>query len=236
MDLPELFMDLPELQEKLKNIKSRGYVKSLRCNDTGIGHTLETMLGIEENNLQMPDIGEIELKSQRRHAKSKITLFTLDKGAWLRRQFDIIADYGYLDSQGRMALKQTLIIDMKSRQLTLEIEGEKLQIRHEDGEILAEWFSKELITKFESKMPSLVLVIADTRKSSNNIEEFHYNEAYLLEKPSGRKFIELVKKGRIVVDLRMHQKDKNTVRNHGTGFRIEEKYLKDCFARKEQII
>ena len=42
-----------------------GYVVSLRNGNTGIGYTLETLLGLEENNLKTPDFGDIELKSQR---------------------------------------------------------------------------------------------------------------------------------------------------------------------------
>ena len=58
-------LTLKETSQKLSEIKKRGYVKSLRRGPTGIGYTLETLLGIDENNVSTPDLGEIELKAQR---------------------------------------------------------------------------------------------------------------------------------------------------------------------------
>lgn len=44
-------MTLAELKKKLKNIKALGFVKTHRKGDTGIGKTLEDLLGIKENNM-----------------------------------------------------------------------------------------------------------------------------------------------------------------------------------------
>lgn len=40
-----------------------GFVKTHRAHDTGIGKTLEDILGIKENNLRLPDVGDVELKA-----------------------------------------------------------------------------------------------------------------------------------------------------------------------------
>jgi len=58
-------MDLEYVRIKLSDIKKKGYVKTLRQGPTGIGKTLETLLGIEENNISTPDLGRIELKAHR---------------------------------------------------------------------------------------------------------------------------------------------------------------------------
>jgi len=81
-------MTLPELKRKLKAIKALGFVKTHRKGDTGIGKTLEDLLGIKENNIPLPDIGEIaELKAYRRSASSMLTLFTLEPAKrWRQRQ------------------------------------------------------------------------------------------------------------------------------------------------------
>jgi len=72
-------MTLQQLRKKLKQIKKMNFVKTHRKGDTGIGKTLEDLLGIEENNIPLPDIGEVaELKSYRKEAKSMMTLFTLE--------------------------------------------------------------------------------------------------------------------------------------------------------------
>lgn len=58
-------LTINQIQEKLTKIKKMGYVKSLRKGPTGIGYTLETLLGIAENNISSPDLKEIELKAKR---------------------------------------------------------------------------------------------------------------------------------------------------------------------------
>lgn len=47
---------------------------------------------------------------------------------------------------------------------------------------------------------------------------------------------DLIRKDIVVVDVRMHLRENGTVRNHGTGFRIEEKFLNFCFGRREEIL
>ena len=58
-DNPNLFI------ENFKRVKDLGFVQSHRSHNTGIGKTLEDLMGIEENNLEEPDFGNIEIKSQR---------------------------------------------------------------------------------------------------------------------------------------------------------------------------
>ena len=45
-----------EVVKKLREIKEMGYIKTHRAGDTGIGKTLEDLLGIKENNI--PDAKE----------------------------------------------------------------------------------------------------------------------------------------------------------------------------------
>lgn len=62
---------MSELKGKLKMIKDMGWVASKRKGNTGIGYTLETFLGIKENNLKDPDFGDVELKSQRKDVSNR---------------------------------------------------------------------------------------------------------------------------------------------------------------------
>lgn len=63
--LPEI-----DIKNKLSEISKKGFIKSLRKDNTGIGFTLETLLGIKENNLGEPDFIykglKVELKAQRK--------------------------------------------------------------------------------------------------------------------------------------------------------------------------
>ena len=60
----------------LKALKEKGFVKTHRAGDTGIGKTLEDLLGIEENNIPGPDGEDTELKAARKNSPSMLTLFT----------------------------------------------------------------------------------------------------------------------------------------------------------------
>ena len=55
-----------QLIERFKEIAEMGWIPNARHgNNGGIGNTLEDLLGIEENNLPIPNAAEWELKSQR---------------------------------------------------------------------------------------------------------------------------------------------------------------------------
>lgn len=63
------------LTAKLKEIAATGWIKNARHgNHGGIGNTLEDLLGIEENNLPIPNAAEWELKTHRTGSASLVTL------------------------------------------------------------------------------------------------------------------------------------------------------------------
>lgn len=64
------------LSAALIDIRARGWIRNARNgNDGGIGNTLEDILGIQENNLPIPNAAEWELKCQRIKTTSLTTLF-----------------------------------------------------------------------------------------------------------------------------------------------------------------
>lgn len=64
---------------ELCEIRDRGWIENNRPgNAGGIGNTLEDMLGIEENNLPIPNASEWELKTQRSTTNSLTTLFHME--------------------------------------------------------------------------------------------------------------------------------------------------------------
>jgi len=65
-----------ELIKKFKELNKAGWILNGRFgNQGGIGNTLEDYLGIEENNLPIPNSAEWELKTQRADTSSLTTLF-----------------------------------------------------------------------------------------------------------------------------------------------------------------
>jgi len=64
------------LIKELQKIAKQGWIENARKgNAGGIGNTLEDLLGIEENNLPIPNATEWELKTQRLNTSSLTTLF-----------------------------------------------------------------------------------------------------------------------------------------------------------------
>jgi hypothetical protein len=67
------------LIEKLQAISQKGWIPNARQGNSGsVGNTLEDLLGIEENNLPIPNAAEWELKAQRLNTTSLTTLFHIE--------------------------------------------------------------------------------------------------------------------------------------------------------------
>lgn len=233
-------MDLKTLKKKLRQIKKMGFIKTHRRGDTGIGKTLEDLLGIKENNIPLPDIGEVaELKSYRKNAKSMMTLFTLEplpKGG--DRDRLLLDNFGYSkrDNQRPKELHSTLSCKRYNNQnLRLSVEKDKIRVKGKGKRLNIFWDMESLRNKFNEKLPALVYVLADT-KIVDGVEYFHFNEAYLLEDFDFELFKKRVKADDIVVDFRMYYRPNGSVRNHGTGFRVKINKLDDCFSKKTRLI
>jgi len=229
-------MESEKLKIKLEKIKEKGWIESKRKGNTGIGYTLESLLDIKENNLKLPDFGDIELKSQRKNVSNRVTMFTFNRAVWKIRQKDLIEKYGYIDTNKRKALYCTSNTKPNKQGLFLEVTENNLILNHVDGTLIAEWKINNLIKAFKEKMPALIVVFADTRINSEEKEEFYFNEAYFLKNPDIDNFIDLLKKDLIIVDIRMHIKKNSAVRNHGTAFRIDEKFLYLSFSKKVKLV
>lgn len=68
---------LEDFTKAYKEIVKMGWIYSHRKGDTGVGKTLEDLLGIKENNINGPDFGEWELKTHRLNSESALTFVHL---------------------------------------------------------------------------------------------------------------------------------------------------------------
>lgn len=68
-------LDLDTVVRMLHANKDTWHKGTHQGNDGNQGNTLESILGVAENNLQTPDLGEIELKSSKNESGSMLTLF-----------------------------------------------------------------------------------------------------------------------------------------------------------------
>ena len=234
-------MRLPELKSRLLTIRDEGFVQTRRKGPTGVGFTLESLLELTENNLPIPDIGgRVEVKATRSNTNNLITLFTFNKSVWEYQQKEIVSCWGYWDAQkGRQSLYTTVSAqepNQQGLQLSVSEDATSLSMKHMPSDsLLATWDLFHIVGKFVTKFSRMLFVHADTRKV-DGVEEFHYSRAQLLSEPGASTFRDGFTSGIITIDVRMYLKPNGEVRNHGTGFRVQEHNLPILFDKSITII
>ena len=237
------FKDLQELREKLHEISKKGFIKSHRANNTGIGKTLEDEMGIKENNLAEHDftIGNrlVELKAQRIDAGTPVTLSTKEP-TWKFNKFEVIKRTGYSDKKGRQALK--IILSTKGynpKGYKLKIKGlfnKRIAIiHHKLGEVCFFDF-RRLINIIRSKLGNnVLLVLADVQKKGKD-EYFNYKEATYFSGFKEKAFKKMIADGRIIWEFRLHLKSDTAIRDHGSGFRTGRKNIPSMYEKEIKLI
>jgi hypothetical protein len=249
-------MDYTEFVQRITEIKELGYVESHRRGDTGIGKTLEDLLGISENNIAGPDFEIYELKSGRKNSSSMLTLFTkapLPKGANKKllevfgyKQRKVPKKFKQFSLSGARIDESAIPIEDKELHVTvdsikpnsvgllLEIKGDRLYISNDKG--VEAYYNTEILREaFEKKYHKLIYVSAENKKERGK-EYFWFNEAFLLDDFGFKRFSKLVKEGLLKVDLRIGHYPNGRLHDHGTGFRILPKYLPQCFETIKRIL
>lgn len=234
-----------ELVGRLHEI-SNEWVPSHRIHDTGIGKTLEDLLGIKENNFPGPNGELVELKSMRKDSSSMISLFTKTpspKGSVKK----LLEDYGYPSEKD--PTKPNLHVDLYGNRVTnirgvhslkLITSESRVEISNMNGMIYGGWDHKVLQKRFESKIHRVLLVKAEN-KFEGDKEWFRYSEAWVLTGFSFERFIKLIQEGIVKVELRIGVYPEGHLQagqphDHGTGFRVLERNLQDCFAYRDKIL
>ncbi|OGF62057.1 nciI [Candidatus Giovannonibacteria bacterium RIFCSPLOWO2_01_FULL_44_40] len=141
-----------ELIAKLKEISAMGLVPNARRgNAGGIGNTLEDLLGIEENNLPIPNAAEWELKTQRVNTTSLTTLFHTEPSPRAVRFVPQVLlprygwpheEAGHRHPRGEMSFRQTIhgqsrsdrgfmvVVDRKQRKILISFDSQNVDPRH----------------------------------------------------------------------------------------------------------
>lgn len=216
-------LTLKKFQRTFKKIRESGFIRTKRKGPTGIGHLLETLLGITEDNIALPDLHDAELKAHRINSNSMITLFTFNRKAWKMNPLTAIRKYGTRDRSRRLGLYFTMSLTPNSHGLFLHTDKNAISVRHISGEVIAEWHLGDLKSQFLKKFPAMILVSAFSEERGG-VEWFHFSRARLLTGTSEETMLNQIRSGNILVDLRLHAKGTHA-RNHGTGFRAYEDKL-----------
>jgi hypothetical protein len=234
-----------ELLDMLRSVSAQGYIRTRRAGDTGVGMTLETMLGIQANSARAPDYKGIELKASRRRPAgltNRSTLFS-KVPSWklspVGSAAGLLQRRGYHGEDGRLQLYQTLSGSrVNARGLMLEVEAANHWLKqvHLDAETRAvthdtTWELRVLEADLAAKHSETFWVRAACRGTGAD-EEFHYLEVHHTQKPLTRNLSALIEAGTITVDYLLHQTE-TRVRDHGYLFKIHPTNLPALFPPPE---
>lgn len=225
---------LDDFIREYQKIVDMGWIRTHRSGPTGIGKTLEDLLGIEENNFDAPDFGEYELKSCRINSGSMLTMFTLSpqpRGA----NTELRLKYGYSSdayNNEEKVLHATLSGDRfttianTGHQLKFSCNPDGIYIESENGVENIYWSRDRLRKQFEKKYRNKFVYAKAESRGSENLEEFKFIGAWEVSGFDYESFSELLEAGNIYIDLRIGQyhgglMDGKT-HDHGTAFRIRE--------------
>lgn len=222
-------LTLTELRKRLTRLKKRGFIQTMRKHDTGIGHTLEQLLGLKENNISIPDLGNFELKAQRIESSSLITLFT--KKPDDLPNSNILDKFGYPRPKDSLkVIHQTVRLKQPNRMGFVLKENKKSLSILKDGVYVFSYDKQNLKKAFNRKFAKGVIVVLASRKKNGN-ETFHFTEAYLLK--SGV-FADLLKY--LYYDIRIGRYPNGNVHDHGSAFRVKKTDLRKIFDTFKRLI
>ena len=232
-----------ELLGMLRERTGDKFIMSMREGSTGIGLTLETLLGIDANNNQTPDYKGIEIKASRQNpgalqAANRVNLFSQVpdwKQSPIGNAFNMLKEYGYTPDD-RLQLYCTLdAIKPNSQHLMLSVEDElqilkTMYVTGDTKKSLMIWAVSKLKDRLEEKHPESFWVKAETKRI-NGQEHFRYYKVIHTVKPISSNLDYLLGDGTVTLDLTMSQKDKNknVVRDHGYLFKIWPKDFHTLF-------
>jgi hypothetical protein len=216
-----------ELLSKLRLIGNQGYIKSLVNSDTGIGRTLEKLLGIEMNSSKNPDYKGIELKSFRDSRGTRKGLFAKTPN-WELSKFksrvEILDNFGYWEA-GVFRLYNTIRATGRNAQgLILKIENDKNWLvensdRNEIGDFLV-WELELLKKTLSEKHKETFWISTDSKKEDGN-EYFLYKSVEHTKNPLVNQFELLIDIGAITVDYNMKRLADGKVEDKGCNFKLK---------------
>ncbi|HOM26104.1 MAG TPA: MvaI/BcnI family restriction endonuclease [bacterium] len=230
-----------DLKRKLLEIKEMGFIETHRKGQTGIGKTLEDLLGIKENNIPGPNaLGFIELKAIRKDTKCMLTLFTLTPFP-PKINSHLVSKYGYLSPRGDKKILHTTVNGISFNTIKgengfkVEVGIDKVNLIHFKDGVVAYWEEERLKKAFERKLKCLILIKVET-KNKGKSEKFWFNEGYYLNGFSFENFKKLIKEGIILIDIRIGQYPDGRTHDHGTAFRVFFNKLDLCYQKREEIL
>jgi len=252
-----------ELIIELRKIRDLGFVKNNRQgNHGGIGNTLEDLLGIEENNLPIPNAAEWELKTQRIGTSSLTTLFHSEPSPTALRFVPqiLLPKYGWRHQNAGLLYPESEMSFRQTISLTASDRGFKVSLNEADRKVLIS-FNSSLVHSRHSAWLSGVenkIGLAELNpqpywgyddlasKAGTKLHNCFYVQAQL-KRINGEEYYhykKILKLSKFRIDnflqgLRegfvLVDFDARTGHNHGTKFRLRQNCLHRLYSEVEEL-
>lgn len=252
------------LVEKFKELASMGWVLNGRFgNHGGIGNTLEDFLGIEENNLPIPNAAEWELKTQRMNTSSLTTLFHMEPSPRGVKFVPLIflPYYGWAHKEagkkyatGEKSFRQTISglsptdrgfgvkVDRNTRRVVISFDHTAIGVNHFDwhtglGELGSTGLTPQPYWGFDDL----------EHKIGTKLLNCFYAQADVL-KDEGKEYYHyrrVTKLSKFSFDNFLDQIEEGNVlvdfdartgHNHGTKFRLRQNHFIDLYENSEVVV
>lgn len=253
-----------ELINELKKIKTMGWVKNARPgNAGGVGNTLEDLLGIEENNLPIPNAAEWELKCQRGNTTSLTTLFHMEPSPRALKFVPqiLLLKYGWEHQEAgskypvnEMSFRQTIgghnrtdrgftvVVDRKQKKVLISFDATAVSERH------ANWLKtvekriglKELYPQpywgFDDLLHKSGTKLHNCFYVKAQVKRINEEEYFHYDKILMLKKLTIDKFLKAIEDNNiLVDFDARTGHNHGTKFRLRQNKLPDLYEEVTEI-
>lgn len=233
-----------ELLDRLTEVAARGFIKTMRPGDTGVGYTLESLLDIAANSSKDPDYKGIELKACRFRTaqKGQATIFSQVPN-WrisrLKGSKDILDERGQYSekSQRRQLFHEISAKAPNSYRLQLNVGDDVLDQIYvpPDGAVVRDvtWQLDKLRQRFAMKHKESAWITAMT-KGQQADEEFWFKHVKHTVGVDPTAFPILLESGAITVHYLIKELPSGAAKDQGYLFKTSTKNLDLLFASVEE--
>ena len=221
-----------ELHSRLREILKRDWIPlpgAAGSGGTGApGKLLEELLGVEGGNYDTPDAGRWEIKFHSRSAL--LTLFHLEAEPKGHLQ-QMVRRFGIPDKQGRTSFRHT-IHGRSDKGLYVTHENDRITVLHDsiEGIDWPYWKSDRLFNAFAAKLRRLIVV-----QGSKRGHKVKFNSAHMYWEPQTSSFPLAIEQGIVAIDFDARTNNGDSLRNHGTKFRIRYKDLHLLYYHEQEF-
>ena len=239
--------EVENLKTKLQKINNMGWIENKFKGYGGAGNTFENLIGITQNELEIPDFNGIEIKTKRMYSRSNISLFNCVPDGPHYHEIERLKDlYGYPDyilknynvlraDVSAIELRKVglffyfkLKVNWETKKLLLLIYDHKAEIIED----FVYWDFDTIEEKLYRKLKYLALIKVNVKRF-NQKDFFKYEKIKFYKLKDFKTFMKSIENGKITVKFNIgvyrSSKKEGQIHDHGTCFNINEKDLIEIY-------